>query len=360
MFSFEQLIAAFFISLATAVLVTPLIKKLAFRIGAIDYPNERKIHVRRMPRLGGLAIVIGTAAGYLYLRPDSDYLTAIVIGAAIIVLVGILDDKFSLSPLWKLIGQLCAAIVVVSSGLTIDFITMPFGGEIEFGWMAYFVTVFWIIAITNAINLIDGLDGLASGVSTIAISTLLIMAILDHQLLVITLSTILAGSTIGFLLFNFHPAKIFMGDTGALFLGYSISILSILGLFKSVTLFSFVIPIIVLAVPIFDTLFAIIRRVLNKQKISAPDKYHLHHCLLSMGFSHRTTVIIIYGISLFFGGSAILFSKATLWGSLLIIALLLMIVQLTAEVTGLIGKKRKPVLNIIKRFKLLNQQHKNG
>jgi UDP-GlcNAc:undecaprenyl-phosphate/decaprenyl-phosphate GlcNAc-1-phosphate transferase len=350
MYTVMDYVIAFLISLIIATISTPIVKKIAIKYGFVDKPDFRKVHKNIMPRLGGLSIVLGTLAGLIYLAPKSDYLLPIMIGGLIVLIIGILDDKYQLSPKSKFIGQLIAACVVVFSGLDIDFITFPFFDErLNLGAFGYILAIFWIVGMTNAINLIDGLDGLAGGVSAIALGSILTMAALNNQFLVVALCTILIGSTIGFLFFNFYPAKIFMGDTGALFLGYSISVISMLGLFKSVTLFSLIIPIIILGIPVFDTFFAIVRRILNKQKISSPDKSHLHHCLLAMGFSHRTTVLIIYAIGVFFGISAILFSNSTLWGSLIIIGILIIFIQVTAELIGLIGK-HKPLLNTIRKI----------
>jgi len=359
MHSYIDYIVAFILSFAVAILITPLVKKLAIKIGATDQPNKRKIHKDVMPRLGGLAIFIGVIAGFLYLKPQSMYMTEVVIGAVIIIIVGILDDRFTLPAQYKFLGQLVAAIVVASSGLLISKLTVPFFGVIYLDYFSYPVTVLWIVAITNAINLIDGLDGLAAGVSSIAMTSILIMAIADSQLVVIALCTILIGSSLGFLVHNFYPAKIFMGDTGALFLGYSISIISMLGLFKNITLFSFIIPIIVLAVPIFDTIFAIIRRFLNKRSIAAPDKLHLHYCLVDLGFSHRAAVLVIYFFSACFGLSAIIFSNATLWLSLLILIVLLLAIQVIAEIVGLIGMNRKPLINTFRRIMGMKPQKDN-
>ena len=242
MHSYIDYIVAFILSFAVAVLITPLVKKIAIKIGATDQPNTRKIHKEIMPRMGGLAIFIGVIAGFLYLKPQSPYMTEVIIGAFIIILIGILDDRFTLPARYKFLGQLIAAIVVASSGLLVDKFTVQFFETVHLGVWSYPVTVLWIVAITNAINLIDGLDGLAAGVSSIAMTSILIMAFADSQIVVIALCTILIGSSLGFLVHNFYPAKIFMGDTGALFLGYSISIISMLGLFKNLTLFSFVIP----------------------------------------------------------------------------------------------------------------------
>ncbi|MBM7606258.1 UDP-GlcNAc:undecaprenyl-phosphate GlcNAc-1-phosphate transferase [Metabacillus crassostreae] len=360
MHSYIDYIVAFILSFAVAVFITPLVKKIAIKIGATDQPNTRKIHKEIMPRMGGLAIFIGVIAGFLYLNPQSQHMNEVIIGAFIIILIGILDDRFTLPARYKFLGQLIAAIVVASSGLLVEKITVPFFETVQLGVWSYPVTVLWIVAITNAINLIDGLDGLAAGVSSIAMTSILIMAFADSQIVVIALCTILIGSSLGFLVHNFYPAKIFMGDTGALFLGYSISIISMLGLFKNLTLFSFVIPIIVLAVPIFDTVFAIIRRFLNKRSIAAPDKLHLHYCLVDLGFSHRASVLIIYFFSACFGFSAIIFSNATLWLSLLLMMILLLAIQFIAELVGLIGMNRKPLINTFRRLTAVKKPQKDN
>lgn len=344
-----RLILAFFTAAITVLVVTPFIMKLAVRIGATDKPNLRKVHQNIMPRLGGLAIFIGVAAGFFVSGLYTQRITGITVGALLIIIIGILDDVYELSAKVKLIGQIIVASVVVSTGLTIDFISIPFIDKYNLGILAIPVTIFWIVAITNAINLIDGLDGLAAGISAIVIATIGIMAGLAGKVMILSLALILLGSIIGFLFYNFYPAKIFMGDTGALFLGYSISILSLLGLYKSVTLFSFVVPIIILGVPIFDTTFAIIRRLVNKQSIVAPDKSHLHHRILAFGISHRNTVLIIYGFGILFSVSAVMFTSATLWGSLLIIFLLLIFIQVVAEVIGLVNDRYKPFLRFYRR-----------
>ncbi|WP_226655352.1 glycosyltransferase family 4 protein [Pseudalkalibacillus hwajinpoensis] len=350
MYSLTEYLIAFLISISVAVLATPVVKFLSLKFKIADKPNQRKVHKGLMPSAGGLAIFAGTVAGFLYLSPYSPYMTEIVVAGTLIIVLGVFDDRFAVSPKVKLVGQIIAAIIVASSGLQVEFISLPFVGRIEFGFLSFFITVLWIVGVTNSINLIDGLDGLAAGVSTIALGSILTMAILDQQLVVIALAVILIGSTLGFLFYNFHPASIFMGDTGALFLGFAISVISMLGLFKSVTVFSLIIPVIILAVPIFDTFFAIVRRVLRKQKISTPDKFHIHHCLLAIGFSHQSTVIIIYLLSFFFGITAILFSASTLWGSLFLLLLVLLVIQFTAELIGLIGNQRKPLINTLKKL----------
>jgi len=336
------LILCFFAS----VLLTPLVKKFAIYIGATDKPNARKVHQKIMPRLGGLAIYLSFIIGYAILRPSDESSLPIIIGSFIIIITGVLDDRFELSAKVKLLGQLLAAGVVVLGGIQIDFINVPFYGQVDFGYFSIPITIIWIVAITNAINLIDGLDGLAAGVSSIALITISGMAILMGNVFVTSVGLILLGSTLGFLLYNFHPAKIFMGDTGALFLGFMISVLSLLG-FKNITMLTLIVPIIILGVPISDTFFAIIRRFVNKQPLSAPDKSHLHHCLLNAGFSHKQTVLIIYGIAAMFGLAALIFSQATLWGALFVIVVLLIAIELFVEKIGLVGKDYKPLLKFL-------------
>ncbi|MFO1444382.1 undecaprenyl/decaprenyl-phosphate alpha-N-acetylglucosaminyl 1-phosphate transferase [Bacillus sp. Bva_UNVM-123] len=344
-----KLLVAYIDALVTSLLITPLVIKFAIKFGAVDKPNARKVHSKVMPRLGGLAIFIGVLAGYFVGGLYNEKITGISVGAIIIIITGILDDKYELSAKYKLLGQLLAAAAVVGSGLTVDHLTIPFVGTFDLGLWTYPVTVFWIVAITNAINLIDGLDGLSAGISAIVIATIAFMAGVAGKPLILMISLILLGSTLGFLFHNFYPAKIFMGDTGALFLGYSISILSLLGLYKSVTLFSFIVPIIILGVPVFDTTYAIIRRIVNKKPISAPDKSHLHHRLLALGLSHRKTVLCIYGFGIVFSISAILFSTATLWVSIFIIFGLLLILEILAETIGLVHEKYQPVLKIYRK-----------
>ncbi len=343
-----MLFLAIVVAFVASIILTPLVRKLAFRIGAVDHPNYRKVHMSVMPRIGGLAIFGAFLIGYILLRPEDSHATGILVGAAIILVTGFLDDMLEITAKAKVLGQLAAAIVVVTwGGLQIEFINFPFGGQLEFGYLSIPITILWIIGITNAINLIDGLDGLAAGVSTIALMALSVMAIIVPNPFVVATAAILAASSFGFLFFNFHPAKIFMGDTGSLFLGYMISVLALLG-FKSVAMISLIIPVIMLGVPIFDTFFAIVRRIRMKQKISAPDKSHLHHCLLRIGFSHRQTVLIIYGLAILFGVAAILFSQATVWGSIILLVVMLLAVELFVELIGLAGANYRPILNLVR------------
>lgn len=353
---YVSLIAAFIAS----ILLTPLVKRLAFRIGAVDAPNYRKVHARIMPRLGGLAIFLAFLIGIAILYPflinvlpwhTSEYsLLAIILGACIIVATGVIDDMREISAKAKMLGQLAAALIVIFvGGIQIDEVNLPFVGELDFGLLSIPLTILWIIGITNAINLIDGLDGLAAGVSTIALITLAVMAFIMGNMFVLAIAAILAAASIGFLFYNFHPAKIFMGDTGALFLGFMISVLALLG-FKNVTFVSLIIPIIILGVPISDTFFAIVRRVRMKKKWSDPDKSHLHHRLLDMGFTHRQTVLLIYGIAMMFGLAAVIFSMAKVWGAILLIAVILTAIEIFVEIIGLAGKNYKPLLNFVRIF----------
>ncbi|WP_217586449.1 glycosyltransferase family 4 protein [Lentibacillus saliphilus] len=347
MFNEVHLIVSFGIAFLSTLLLTYPVKAFSIRIGAVDFPNHRKIHTKITPRLGGIAIFLGALLGALVLQPHHEHLPEILLGAIVIVITGALDDRFGLRPVVKLTGQLIAASFLVSDGLIIEHITIPLFGQIELGFLSVLVTVFWIVGITNAINLIDGLDGLATGVSTIALTSMLIMAFIDGQVAAAYLCIVLIGANLGFLFHNFYPAKIYMGDAGSNFLGFMIAVVSIIGLFKNITLFSFIIPVIVLAVPIFDTLFAILRRAWNKEGIMTADNKHIHYQLLAAGYSHRTTVLIIYGFSAIFGGLAILFSNASQTVALIVTILVLFLLHIFAEVAGIIMGGKRPVLEFI-------------
>ena len=227
-------------------------------------------------------------------------------------------------------------------GVTIDFISLPIGPTIHFGILGIPITVVWIVAITNAINLIDGLDGLASGVATIALMTIGFIAILQANIFIMMICSVLIGALLGFLFFNFHPAKIFLGDSGALLIGFIVGFLSLLG-FKNITFVSLFFPIVILAVPFIDTLFAMIRRVKKGQHIMQADKSHLHHKLLELGYSHRQTVILIYSIALLFSLSSIILYLSQPWGVLMMLILILITIELIVEFTGLIDDDYKPL-----------------
>jgi UDP-GlcNAc:undecaprenyl-phosphate/decaprenyl-phosphate GlcNAc-1-phosphate transferase len=326
-----NLLLAFFIPFITVMISTPFIIQFAKKFGFIDKPNVRKVHTHVMPRLGGLAIFLGVISGYLVTKMYEENITEISFSSLLIITLGILDDKYGLTPGIKLVSQIVAALIIVSSGLTIEFIQIPFMERVFLHEWSYLVTILWIVGITNTINLIDGLDGLAAGITIIVLLTFALLAFTNGNMLIFTLCLILLGSTTSFLLYNFHPAKIFMGDTGALFLGFAISVISLLGLYKSVTFFSFVVPIIILGVPIFDTIFTIIRRIKNNHPIMAPDKEHLHHRLMAIGFSHRQTVIIMYFISIIFSLTAIVFSTTILFGTILLFIVLMLLIKLLKD-----------------------------
>ncbi|MGM8364822.1 glycosyltransferase family 4 protein [Virgibacillus sp. W0181] len=352
MFNYIDLVIAFFIALLLSFLFTYPIKKLAIKLRVVDFPNFRKIHTKTTPRLGGVAVFLGAFFGALYLQPRHEHLPEIVLGAFVILLTGALDDRYSIRPVIKLSGQLIAASFLISSGLIIERITLPMIGMIDLGVASVLITLLWVVGITNAINLIDGLDGLATGVTTIAFTSMLVMAIIDMQIVAAYLCIVLIGANIGFLYHNFYPAKIYMGDTGSNFLGYMIAVVSMLGLFKNIALFSFIIPVIVLAIPIFDTLFAIVRRAYNKERIMGADNKHIHYQLLKAGYSHRKTVLIIYAFSTLFGIMAILFSEASLTVSLIITGVVLILVHILAEIAGLVMGGKRPVLDfLIKPFR---------
>ena len=275
--------------------IIPFVKKIALHIGAMDIPNGRKVHKEPMPRLGGLGIYMGFLLGYILFGTMSIRMNAILIGSIIIIITGIVDDINPIPAKVKFLFQLIAASVVAFYGEILLKDLSAFGFYIEFGVLSYPITILFIVAIINCINLIDGLDGLAAGLSSIYFMTIGIVIVgwmhtfdLDAML-----TFIMLGATLGFLCHNFNPAKIFMGDSGSMFLGYIIAVIALLG-FKNVTLTTLLAPICLLAIPIMDTSFAIIRRVVNKKPIDEPDKEHLHHQLLNLNLSHRNTVLIIY------------------------------------------------------------------
>lgn len=295
------------IPFAFVVFLVPFIKKIAIHVGALDIPNQRKVHTKPMPRLGGLAIFFGFLFGYMIFGEPSSAMNSILIGSFIIVLIGAIDDIKPLKASVKFVAQIAAAIVVACYGKLLIQDISAFGFYIDFGIFAYPITIFFILGCLNCINLIDGLDGLAAGISSIYFATIGIIAIIMGKTgLDFVLTFIMLGSTLGFLVHNFHPASIFAGDSGSLFMGFMIAVVALLG-FKSVTLTSLLIPILILAIPILDTVFAIIRRLLKGERISKPDKLHLHHQLLNKNFSHKQTVLIIYAINILFAIASIIY-----------------------------------------------------
>ena len=328
---------AFILAFIVAFMATPYTIKLAKKIGAVDVPkDERRMHKRAMPKFGGPAVILGFLVSVIYLlivmsledtiilNGPENYgmkLIGLFLGIVIISITCIIDDIKTIKPIVKLSGQLLAAIVAVAFGIRIESINVSIIQAPELGEiLSTIVTIVWIVGVTNSINLIDGLDGLSSGISVISAISLLIIFLLNGSAMVpIILITALAGALVGFLPFNFAPAKTFIGDTGSNFLGYTISIIAILGMAKTYTLAVIILPLIVLGLPIFDTLWAIIRRLIKGKSIKAifkADKGHLHHRIVARGFSQKQAVLILYGLSATFGIFAIIFFDSGIWKAL--------------------------------------------
>ncbi len=304
----KEVLLIVLITFAFSAIFIPLVKKIAEFIGAMDIPNERKVHKNPIPRMGGLGIYGGFLLGYMLFGQHSVQMNAILIGSFIILVTGIFDDIKPVPAKYKFIAQIVGASIIPLYGKILLQDISAFGLYLNFGVFAYPITILFIVGIVNCINLIDGLDGLSSGISSIYFLTIGIIGLLlnNSNGLDVTLTFIMLGSTLGFLLHNFHPAKIFMGDSGSMFLGYIIAVISLLG-FKNVTLTSFVVPMFLLAIPVMDTLFAILRRIINHKPIGMPDKNHLHHQLLKMKLSQTKTVLVIYSVDILFAIASILY-----------------------------------------------------
>jgi UDP-GlcNAc:undecaprenyl-phosphate/decaprenyl-phosphate GlcNAc-1-phosphate transferase len=311
---------AFAAAMLVSVLLTPLVRKYAIGVGVVDLPGERRVHEHAIPRLGGLAIVAGffvsllgvfvaeSAVAQLFLlhplRP-----IGLAIGGLFICAAGVLDDVRGVRAWHKLAAQCIAGVIAYLCGFRIDAIALPFFGNLDMGVFGLFVTTFWIVAIINAINLIDGLDGLAGGVAFFACVTNFVVGFINQDPIVLLLSASLGGAVLGFLLFNFNPASIFMGDSGSMFLGYVLATTSILGnSVKSSTTVALLVPLVALGLPIMDTLLAMVRRFLERRSIFSADRSHIHHQLLAMGLTHRRAVLILYGLSILFTASSIVVS----------------------------------------------------
>ena len=302
--------AALLVAALVALITTPVVRSLAVRMGAVDVPKDgRRMNDHPIPRMGGLAIFFGFILSVLIFQTLTPSLRGMLLGSVIIVVLGILDDIYALPALPKFLIQIVAALVAVLEGNRIEFLSNPniFSKEPfwELGWLSIPISVLWIVAITNSVNLIDGLDGLACGVSTISSMTLLVIALIVSEPDVAILMAALAGACIGFLPYNLNPAKIFMGDTGSTFLGFILATVSIQGLFKFYAIISFAVPFLMLGLPIFDTCFAILRRVAKGQSPMSPDRGHIHHRLIDMGFSQKQAVAVLYIISAILGLSAV-------------------------------------------------------
>lgn len=336
--NYANMIFAFVIAFIFTFATTPLVRRFAYKIGAVDVPRDkRRVHKRPTPRIGGLAIIFGFLVAIISFNDSwSRELVSILIGVGILGVLGIIDDCKELDAKLKFVVQIIAALVVVIFGdIRISVMSNPnvFSENpyiIFPQWLSITVTVLWIVFMTNAVNFIDGLDGLAAGVSAIMSMSLVFIAITYHEYEIALLGIALMGACFGFLPFNFNPAKIFMGDTGSMFLGYMLSVLSVQGMFKSYAVISFAVPIIMLGLPLFDALFAMLRRLLTGKNPMSADRGHLHHRLYDMGFSQKQTVFILYAISGVLGITSILLAEQRfLRAMLLLISVLIFLLIAT-------------------------------
>ena len=310
-----KVMLAILIAFVVSFALTPVVKILAQKVGAMDVPGEaRRVHDHPIPRMGGLAIFFGFLLSVLVFLPLSKQYRGMLLGAVIIVILGIFDDIYALPAKPKFLVQIVAALIAVHAGCRIYilsniniFSSDPFW---VLGWLSIPITVLWIVGITNAVNLIDGLDGLACGVSTISAISMLVIALLVSESDVALVMAALVGACLGFMPYNKNPAKMFMGDTGSTFLGYILATISIQGLFKYYAIVSFAVPFLILGLPMFDTLFAIIRRLAHGQNPMAPDRGHIHHRLIDMGLNQKQAVAALYVISSILGLSAVVLTSS--------------------------------------------------
>ena len=340
-----RIAAALVAALLISFIATPVVKSIAQMVGAVDVPKDnRRMHNHPIPRMGGLAIFLGFLLSTLIFVPMSSSMRGMLLGAVIIVVLGIFDDIYSLRAMFKFVVQIIAALVAVLSGNVIETLSNPnvFSADPywNLGILAVPATVIWIVAITNAVNLIDGLDGLACGVSTISSMSLLVIALVVSEGNVAILMAALAGGCIGFLPYNMNPAKIFMGDTGSMFLGYLLATISIQGLFKFYVGISFAVPFIILGLPIFDTCFAFIRRIAHGQSPMHADRSHVHHRLIDMGFNQKQAVAVLYVISAILGLSAVVLTTSGPVKAMLLLLALCFAGAISARIfLGANGKK---------------------
>ena len=328
-------------------LIMPIIRKLSQKVGAVDVPNARKVHKKSVPSSGGVAIFFGFLIATLFFNSTAPEIIGFLIGGTVITGIGLLDDIFDLPPIAKFFGQILAALIVISAGVRIEFVGNLGSGNdglYYLGFLSLPFTFLWIIGITNAINFLDGLDGLAGGVTGIAAWTLAIVSLLSGRYDAAVLSFTLGAAAFAFLPYNFsnNPRKkIFMGDAGSNFLGYSLAVLSIMGMVKIAAAFSMLVPVMILAVPIFDTIFAIIRRLLSGKSPFEADGSHLHHRIIGKGLSHKKTILIIYGTSIILSIISILSMKIDNIGALYIFLITILVFLFLLWRLGLIRIKNK-------------------
>lgn len=339
---------AFIIAAGVALLITPFVIILAAKTGAMDAPDPRKVHKRPIPRIGGIGIYVAFMVSMLTMMAMADLesevifeLAGLLVSGTLIVLVGIIDDYRNLPAKVKLLGQIIAAsVLVLAFDVRIDFVTDPFGDYLYLEYLAIPATIFWIVGLTNTVNLIDGLDGLAAGVSMIASITIFLVALEQNILLVAVLTAALAGAAFGFLYYNFNPAQIFMGDSGSMFLGFMLAGISVIGAVKCAATIALIVPILALGLPILDTTFAIVRRYRGGVPIFKPDKGHLHHRLLGLGFSQRQAVLLMYVISAMLGLSAVILNEVSPQFAILIVGIVIVSVLFGAKKIGIFTMSR--------------------
>lgn len=333
------------LTFVSSALLTPLVKKIAYHINALDKPDhKRKVHNKIMPRLGGLAIFCSFLIGYMLFAPKTTQMLAILIGGFVIILVGIIDDIKSIPPIPKFIGQVVGAAIVVFYGNITFGDMIIFGIHFKFGIFAYPLAVLFIVAIINAINFADGLDGLASGTSTIYFATISIIGNIINQLggLDVILCLIMAGACLGFLIYNFYPATIYLGDSGSMFLGFIIAVVALLG-FKTATITSLIIPLLILFVPIIDTVLAMMRRTIKGESIGHADRQHLHHQLLKRTKSTKKSVLIMYAINALFACVSVLYTLGDKKMSISIYLVLLILFIILVLKTDILYSKEELV-----------------
>lgn len=328
---------ALLVALVVSFLMTPVVKNFAYKVGAIDVPKDnRRMHKEPIPRLGGLAIFIGFMVSILLFAEINSEMKSILLGAVIIVVLGVVDDIMALPAMLKFVVQIVAALIPAMNGVRILAFSNPnvFSDSLYWvlGHLSIPFTVLWIVAITNAVNLIDGLDGLANGVSAISATTMLMIALVGGQNQVSIVLAALVGASVGFMPYNTNPAKMFMGDTGATFLGYILATMSIQGLFKYYAVISFVVPFLILGLPIFDTAFAFIRRIAHGQSPMHADRSHIHHRLIDMGLNQKQAVATLYVISAILGLSAVVLTTSGEQKAMLLFAALCIVGVVAARV----------------------------
>lgn len=337
-YTLKEIIMSFGLAFLVTLIATPFAIWIAPKIGAMDVPKDnRRMHSKAMPRFGGLAIALGVLSSVVYFLWGNEHLTAILVGGVLIYALGVVDDFIDVDARIKFGYEFLVASLMYYMGVRIEFVSNYFGeGTWRLGAaLCFIITVLWIIGITNTINLLDGLDGLAAGVATIASVSIAYVAFIHgdrYGMMAVCIGMMaVAGGASGFLPFNFYPAKIFMGDGGSLFLGFMIAVFSVISPLKRSTLIAVIVPVLVLGIPIFDTLLAIVRRMLSGQPIMSPDKQHLHHHLMRSGYGQRRAVLMIYGISIIMGMAAVLMSRELYKDSFVLIgtALLYIYVFLT-------------------------------